>query len=139
MILAFCGKDVSIHHILLFIEKTTISMVIILCCFNTSHVTLYQLIVWVIVLHRRFQYITCYSLSGGISSLRGTHLCFNTSHVTLYRRLLSYGGFRKGFNTSHVTLYRFYRVRKAVVKQSFNTSHVTLYRAEKLSFLKGED
>ena len=53
--------------------------------FNTSHVTLYPMLIVGCNTIIGFQYISCYSLS----VLRPRHWyclrCFNTSHVTLYR------------------------------------------------------
>ena len=54
-------------------------------CFNTSHVTLYQVIV---------------------NQRRQTRWCFNTSHVTLYlNKFAKMKSVVECFNTSHVTLY----------------------------------
>ena len=100
----------------------------------------------------KFQYISCYSLSG-IPHLRcrdgmevSIHLMllfivhfqirkmpsnygFNTSHVTLYQKVLRYlYRLRKSFNTSHVTLYRLWQYLTKILHLCFNTSHVTLYR-----------
>ena len=56
-------NSVSIHHMLLFINKATGG----------------------IFAHMLFQYITCYSLSDENSKLITMPMGFNTSHVTLYR------------------------------------------------------
>ena len=98
---------VSIHLMLLFIERPSSTLSTLSAGFNTSHVTLYQ-----------FQKM-CRIKSKS---------CFNTSHVTLYlkspvRDLLS----RYRFNTSHVTLYQSFRQKIKCFLVSFNTSHVTLY------------
>ena len=103
--------DVSIHLMLLFIEvdqvieNPELTFQYISCYslsgdhgdgtanlvgFNTSHVTLYLLLIF----------------RNAILADR-----FNTSHVTLYRRAGRVAFFRKcRFNTSHVTLYRLHRV-----------------------------
>ena len=103
------------------------------------------------MLSNKFQYISCYSLSG-IPHLRcrdgmevSIHLMllfivhfqirkmpsnygFNTSHVTLYQKVLRYlYRLRKSFNTSHVTLYRLWQYLTKILHLCFNTSHVTLY------------
>ena len=76
--------------------------------FNTSHVTLYLVVIRLHVLHL---------------------ICFNTSHVTLYLYNGSrvQNGYR--FNTSHVTLYRTQGNSLHHSIYRFNTSHVTLYQA----------
>ena len=80
------GKSVSIHLMLLFIGGNTEPKIAIPVCFNTSHVTLYQVI-------ERLQ--------------KDGYVRFNTSHVTLYR-IIGRGErkYNRCFNTSHVTLYR---------------------------------
>ena len=57
--------------------------------FNTSHVTLYQLTVEIRQKIKKFQYISCYSLSKTAANLRSRTARFNTSHVTLYQNLAS--------------------------------------------------
>ena len=77
-------------------------------CFNTSHVTLYQ----------KIRFMVC-----------STKNRFNTSHVTLYRILPDKSAFIPfGFNTSHVTLYQNIRLTRIKLSVCFNTSHVTLYQ-----------
>ena len=98
------------------------------CRFNTSHVTLYQLVENITNFYEEFQYISCYSLSIQKSGICASLICFNTSHVTLYLflRMLKPEEL-KGFNTSHVTLYLKTNRKMSMLKR-FNTSHVTLYR-----------
>ena len=96
---------VSIHLMLLFIRSsdTTLNG---RKCFNTSHVTLYQKIHFYNRRKDKFQYISCYSLSG--RSVR-TNCSLN---VSIHLMLLFIGKCKKVkfcyfcFNTSHVTLYR---------------------------------
>ena len=76
--------------------------------FNTSHVTLYPLM---------------------ISLTNSTNTGFNTSHVTLYHGTrINLGLYTTGFNTSHVTLYLSEQCCLLSSDQCFNTSHVTLYQ-----------
>ena len=76
-------SPVSIHLMLLFIEDE-LSKIADNGRFNTSHVTLYQILSWLEKRRRWFQYISCYSLSS-ISITVESSFRFNTSHVTLYR------------------------------------------------------
>ena len=52
--------------------------------FNTSHVTVYQYLVFIIHTTTKFQYISCYCLSHKVLFLSCHHTHFNTSHVTVY-------------------------------------------------------
>ena len=141
---------VSIHLMLLFIRNAEGNWRIRKACFNTSHVTLYQILevyrLWIalVSIHLMLLFIL---MEDGISP---DYSCFNTSHVTLYRLLLTAMLKRQcSFNTSHVTLYpgQARRQKKTlsfqyiscyslseknryriVVFIRFNTSHVTLYR-----------
>ena len=80
-----------------------------------------------------FQYISCYSLSLAKEIAEWQLICFNTSHVTLYLSLaMCYLPIKACFNTSHVTLYP---SRQSILQNPsarFNTSHVTLYQYEDL-------
>ena len=94
---------VSIHLMLLFISK---------------HFHIYQIFY-------KFQYISCYSLSGGHFVYFSVYLCFNTSHVTLYllRREYKKRGAER-FNTSHVTLYL---VRRPYQKRGQEFQYISCY------------
>ena len=100
--------EVSIHLMLLFIDMQHTAKDWKCRSFNTSHVTLYLVVIRLHVLHL---------------------ICFNTSHVTLYLYNGSrvQNGYR--FNTSHVTLYRTQGNSLHHSIYRFNTSHVTLYQA----------
>ena len=78
----------------------------VLCSFNTSHVTLYQITRYLKQLIKRFQYISCYSLSRYLVLVLLSWKRFNTSHVTLYQAKMEalFTNVTR-FNTSHVTLY----------------------------------
>ena len=92
-------------HVTLY-QICTISLRLLQLRFNTSHVTLYPDPPTRVTHNKKFQYISCYSLSILISERSQIKTGFNTSHVTLYLR---YGAGlipRCCFNTSHVTLYR---------------------------------
>ena len=118
--------------------------------FNTSHVTVYQNVHYVLEAHfQNFNtsHVTVYPDFSSSSSLPLPN--FNTSHVTVYRLMLRsilrltlfqyiscYGLSEKldkfhdpedNFNTSHVTVYP----KKTAIQKSkmrnFNTSHVTVY------------
>ena len=52
--------------------------------FNTSHVILYQNTKRTCGLSKKFQYISCYSLSTLSAGVLLRLPCFNTSHVILY-------------------------------------------------------
>ena len=97
-------------------------------CFNTSHVTLYQLPCKIgdaiyrsfntshVTLYRRFWYATATADIVSIHlMLLFIHYLFHLLH--LFQR----------FNTSHVTLYHAHRTPARIPDRSFNTSHVTLY------------
>ena len=74
--------------------------------FNTSHVTLYPMLIVGCNTIIGFQYISCYSLSNGFIVAYIFPIRFNTSHVTLYPcNTSSTSTSSKRFNTSHVTLY----------------------------------
>ena len=117
--------------------------------FNTSHVTVYPDLLFILLVLHQFQYISCYCLSAAIGKEEQKNKDFNTSHVTVYQfqyrhitpRLLH-------FNTSHVTVYLFgfaghigtlifqyiscYCLSGtmfffASYLSHFNTSHVTVY------------
>ena len=60
--------------------------------FNTSHVTLYPTGVVTSVSSGGFQYISCYSLSTFWTYMNTSEQRFNTSHVTLYLCCLLAGG-----------------------------------------------
>ena len=79
------NKPVSIHHMLLFIDRRSCPSFFL----------------------PQFQYITCYSLSSVTGQPYRTYTRFNTSHVTLYlpKQTTKYIAIFR-FNTSHVTLYR---------------------------------
>ena len=102
---------------------------------------------------RRFQYISCYSLSTLRHILRlycqvSIHLmllfitdaispCDTVITVSIHLMLLfikipskTTGSYLQGFNTSHVTLYRNEGDSSRPYIISFNTSHVTLYRVK---------
>ena len=119
--------------------------------FNTSHVTLYLLLMdgalrnHFVSIHLMllfievkdqfgleaslFQYISCYSLSVCPEPGCNVVVGFNTSHVTLYlQSSLSCRPQTQRFNTSHVTLYPLPEYQPSYNKIRFNTSHVTLYR-----------
>ena len=76
---------VSIHHMLLFIEK--------MCEWNMAgnRVSIHHMLLFIVGIRFKtgpgnmFQYITCYSLSVKVILLESKHFRFNTSHVTLYR------------------------------------------------------
>ena len=75
-----------------------------------------------------FQYITCYSLSAAGKTQAKMFPGFNTSHVTLYLHPhQSVHRRQKCFNTSHVTLYLRALFLRMGLYYRFNTSHVTLY------------
>ena len=78
----------------------------VFCSFNTSHVTLYQITRYLKQLIKRFQYISCYSLSRYLVLVLLSWKRFNTSHVTLYQAKMEalFTNVTR-FNTSHVTLY----------------------------------
>ena len=99
-------KLVSIHHMLLFIQY--------------PHYGLKE--------RRKFQYITCYSLSAAVSLIASWITCFNTSHVTLYRRGAEAAGWSLEFQ--YITCYSLSQIGRSMMicPASFNTSHVTLYR-----------
>ena len=117
--------------------------------FNTSHVTLYRnkpgihpdsilvsihlmllfiMFEWVHCNYKRkFQYISCYSLSQENQENLSKQIsfqyisCYSLSSLRALARIIG------SFNTSHVTLYlaEWLCLNKHLI--SFNTSHVTLY------------
>ena len=98
--------------------------------FNTSHVTLYQLMLWGL---QQWKWVSIHLMLLFIKSGRIYLLmwggCFNTSHVTLYLEWGHDWNYRANcFNTSHVTLYRSRGWKFLERQMSFNTSHVTLYQ-----------
>ena len=117
---------VSIHLMLLFI-RLVITFFFEMVCFNTSHVTLYQAAPMVKVIDCKFQYISCYSLSGYSFLMRkqfpvSIHLMLlfiakqlpdgrfsdefqYISYYSLSITIQNQFGFQYSFNTSHVTLY----------------------------------
>ena len=122
-------KIVSIHHMLLFIK-----------CFPLFAVG-----------NKKFQYITCYSLSEKLGEIVNRRSSFNTSHVTLYRSSSIKSKPDLQVSIHHMLLFIiFYRPNRQTLVQvsihhmllfilggevlvfpalaSFNTSHVTLYR-----------
>ena len=77
------------------------------CCFNTSHVVVYLVVVRSAFCLSWFQYISCCSLSLLALFAQQQILCFNTSHVVVYRAGGAVPADRLGgFNTSHVVVYR---------------------------------
>ena len=80
--------------------------------FNTSHVTLYPSVLFILFYFISFQYISCYSLSPVVKSLK--RIYYEFQYISCYS--LSLQQERKNwklscFNTSHVTLYpSFYRL-----------------------------
>ena len=90
---------------LLFIEQVLLKSSMI-CHFNTSHVTVYQVPFGYIGVLWLFQYISCYCLSAISSGTGQPPLNFNTSHVTVYLTGVPPSTIEKtNFNTSHVTVY----------------------------------
>ena len=143
---------VSIHLMLLFIPLLTSCKWYILC-FNTSHVTLYlckkeKTKEGV----KKFQYISCYSLSEVSAIIAGPITRFNTSHVTLYPSTYRKENGMKLFQYiscyslsyvnkkdksiiqmfQYISCYSLSNYTENIMedKASFNTSHVTLYLRE---------
>ena len=77
--------SISIHLMLLFIHLSAKSH-IISADFNTSHVVVYLIVLNIIFLCFRFQYISCCCLSIFLQYCLSPKLHFNTSHVVVYRR-----------------------------------------------------
>ena len=95
--------------------------------FNTSHVTLYQIPGYPILLLSPFQYITCYSLSADRAEIKRYKIMFQ--YITCYSLSTvdsNLCAVSSRFNTSHVTLY-LWQQKQVHLWNSFNTSHVTLY------------
>ena len=99
-----------------------------LCCFNTSHVTLYLTVKAGVSASPTFQYISCYSLSQPVPEQAEVIKSFNTSHVTLYQatEILSQQTY---YVFQYISCYSLSQPvpEQAEVIKSFNTSHVTLY------------
>ena len=119
--------------------------------FNTSHVTLYRILVGGYKYsYARFNtsHVTLYLMSAFPS--QEVQFRFNTSHVTLYLLRIKFqhgcansfqyiscyslssisffvNTYNFSFNTSHVTLYRIEKRNLTRFIPCFNTSHVTLY------------
>ena len=74
---------ISIHLMLLFIASELCTLI---CAFNfnTSHVTVYLGVIFILFFTYIFQYISCYCLSSGGSDSDIMLDHFNTSHVTVY-------------------------------------------------------
>ena len=147
---SFRRERVSIHHMLLFISSlvrqqqrkicfntshVTLYQVPVsladrlLLCFNTSHVTLYHMGRQREYGRKVFQYITCYSLS--IDHPKYGQYVWMFQYITCYSlslRLEAVAGVLLRFNTSHVTLYLFVQMFSFSDIRCFNTSHVTLYQ-----------
>ena len=101
------GREVSIHHMLLFIPNVAPTGSIAVQSFNTSHVTLYH----------QIQNWTSNTFSG-----------FNTSHVTLYLYRTHSSPSACLVSIHHMLLFITVRPSTMIpVTSSFNTSHVTLY------------
>ena len=117
--------------------------------FNTSHVTVYQYLVFIIHTTTKFQYISCYCLSHKVLFLSCHHTHFNTSHVTVYLIIFIHLSITLHisihlmllFIVSHNSLY-FVQLQFQYIscyclspllccfyfsKIHFNTSHVTVY------------
>ena len=103
---------VSIHLMLLFIcmayrltgQKT---------CFNTSHVTLYQI---------------------NTKSQDALLKCFNTSHVTLYQKRVRTCKKLVSVSIHLMLLFIQVDVLQPIGNQCFNTSHVTLYQLKEKTY-----
>ncbi len=113
---------------LLFINEAVVNC---LKCKRFQYITCYSLSYRSkrkLLSERTFQYITCYSLSKITRTSWIFPGCFNTSHVTLYQIILIGMKFLIWcFNTSHVTLYQLMERLLSMSEIGFNTSHVTLY------------
>ena len=97
---------ISIHLMLLFIPNGNAFILSRIWYFNTSHVTVYRIIldrgqgVNAISIHLMLLFISC------TSSVTVIYFYFNTSHVTVYQNQNSqYRKMNGNFNTSHVTVY----------------------------------
>ena len=141
---------VSIHHMLLFIEK--------MCEWNMAgnRVSIHHMLLFIVGIRFKtgpgnmFQYITCYSLSNRLLHQTTFFQSFNTSHVTLYRERAAIG-FILFVRFQYITCYSL-SCRTIIVlclcttfqyitcyslssdehldiarATRFNTSHVTLY------------
>ena len=94
--------------------------------FNTSHVTVYQLVRASVLEELIFQYISCYCLSVLLTLIKTAMQI--SIHLMLLFIVLFQLHYRldNDFNTSHVTVYQ--KVKLVMyVYTDFNTSHVTVY------------
>ena len=144
---------VSIHLMLLFIASDSYR-VNTSSCFNTSHVTLYHDFIGKLPCVIRFQYISCYSLSGIYQGDDGKYYMFQ--YISCYSLSIST---YKGLDTKvfqYISCYSLSRNRTNAeenltvsihlmllfidIRQKdicsatgrFNTSHVTLYRGDRI-------
>ena len=140
--------SVSIHHMLLFIAPA-FSADRLLLCFNTSHVTLYRFRVFLYTWHYfvsihhmllfinfnmaaqtlkdKFQYITCYSLSGPHSPLQLKISGFNTSHVTLYRRTQPWEDYFLFVSIHHMLLFIRRTDNQRGIRKHVSIHHMLLF------------
>ena len=128
------NMEVSIHLMLLFIRQPGFSpglsfhvsihlMLLFICmayrltgqktCFNTSHVTLYQI---------------------NTKSQDALLKCFNTSHVTLYQKRVRTCKKLVSVSIHLMLLFIQVDVLQPIGNQCFNTSHVTLYQLKEKTY-----
>ena len=117
---------ISIHPMLLFIMAGKF-IDVTLRYFNTSHVTVYPLLMLPPLRSFLFQYIPCYCLSDLPMDDRRKLFNFNTSHVTVYpiRAIEA----TRNLEFQYIPCYCLSRATssKNIPASDFNTSHVTVY------------
>ena len=140
--------DISIHLMLLFIDISRWCTQIRLH-FNTSHVTVYQLLEGCKVSESSFQYISCYCLSLRCNNpnqsapsfqyiscyclsvlshqITSYQWHFNTSHVTVYLHCVLSVFFFASFQYISCYCLSCHSAHQISIHHNFNTSHVTVY------------
>ena len=118
---------VSIHPMLLFNRRTVLLWLLMLCSFNTSHVTVQPLHLPCTWLANTFQYIPCYCSTvkkfRNMSQERQFQYIPCYCSTTICRGILQH---YNSFNTSHVTVQLSTFLVFILCDICFNTSHVTV-------------